>query len=334
MNTLLDPELVRLRRLIVGLLALFSLLLVGVVAVSDIFLKKWERDVVLVRLSERRLRFGATFGLDVESFQLYADGELDAPRLARARNRILSMVTRLDESRFMLMEAASHDSRFTMLPIKELKGGNLSLSPANEWTAVMDLSLQALMVREFPLEVFNASAILSGERLAMREKLMSIQAYVRNNLATIIVPALRAASARYDRNAVQSVEFVEALLFVVTAAAMVPMLLSVVFAYAPAMIRNERACAGTRALPRIASDAPLARADRRHSALLVFLRIPKAVCFERATACRAALAEFLTDAVDDDDEDRPGAVGQEHDDDLAREPPKVRMCGVAPLGSH
>lgn len=260
MSTLLDPELVRLRRLIVGLLALFSILLMGVVAVSDIYLKDWEHDVILVRLSERRLRFGVSFGLDIESFQLFADGELDSARHTRARNRIVSMVTRLDESRFMLMEAASHDSRFTMLPIVEYKGGNLSLSPANEWTAVMDLSLQGLMTREFPLEVFNSSATLTGERLAMREKLVSIQEYVRNNLATVIAPALRAASARYDAHAVKSVNFIETLLFLTMAAAMAPLLLSVVFAYGPAMVRNERESAMCR---EVASTAATTHASLR-----------------------------------------------------------------------
>lgn len=257
MNTGLDPELLRLQRLIAGLLLLFTVLLLGVVAVSDIFLRAWYEDVSHVRLSERRIAYAATIGIDTATLHFQANGLRSHEAAAFARQRLEAVTHSLEATRYALMRTASKRSMADMLPIREWVGGEMVASPANQWTATIDLATRAEMLRLYPEELFITSAAQVGTLRSLYEEMIASAQYVEQNLLTVIVPALRASSAVYDEEAEESIQFVEILLVVVTGVAMAPLILSVVFAYGPAMVRNEgerrtcrQGCSAGNPLPR------------------------------------------------------------------------------------
>lgn len=308
MNAGLDPELLRLQRLIAGLLLLFTALLLGVVAVSDVFLRAWYEDVSHVRLSERRIAYAATIGIDTDTLHFEANGLRSADAAAFARRRLLTVTHSLEDTRYALMRTASQQSMTEMLPIREWVGGQLLPSPANQWTATIDLATRAEMLRLYPAQIFNVSQSHVGSLRPIYEEMLASSEYIEHNLLDVIVPALRDSSAIYDKEAQDAIQFVELLLYVATGLAMVPLLLSVVFAYGPAIMRNEGGGAPqarahvVRPHPLPAPRSPIAAA-RRRAALTIFLKVPTAMFRERVAVCQAAITEFLgEDEVDDEDD--------------------------------
>lgn len=266
MNAGLDPELLRLQRLIAGLLLLFTALLLGVVAVSDVFLRAWYEDVSHVRLSERRIAYAATIGIDTDTLHFEANGLRSADAAAFARHRLLTVTHSLEDTRYALMRTASQQSMTEMLPIREWVGGQLLPSPANQWTATIDLATRAEMLRLYPAQIFNVSQSHAGSQRPIYEEMLASSEYIEHNLLDVIVPALRDSSAIYDKEAQDAIQFVELLLYIATGLAMVPLILSVVFAYGPAMMRNEGNDALQAPARGASSSAPRSPvADRRSS---------------------------------------------------------------------
>lgn len=222
-----------------GLLVLFSALVLGVVAVTDVFLKDWFSNLELVRYSERRLFFAATVGLDTVTLQLHAQKLASNASFTLARGRLPRAAKQGLDNHYFLMDHASTESKATLIPIREMVNGALVDNPVNRWTALIDFTSRALLVYGYPTASFNYSdtSVTQSYRDEMRNSL----AYVKENGLDVVIPALSLASNQFDERTRSSVDGVELALIASTLAALVPLVLSILLCFGPEIIQSERA---------------------------------------------------------------------------------------------